>query len=83
MDLGRRTGSESTFSAPKEQQDSAQGFNPGSGIPKRCAQKALRTPRTRGAFRQLAIFQYSKAPSLRVAGFEDEDENEGRSYRDN
>jgi hypothetical protein len=38
------------------------------------AQKAPPTPRTRVQFRQCAILQYSKTPSLRSPGFEDEDE---------
>jgi hypothetical protein len=66
-------------SAPKGQQNSAQGFNPGLGYDKRCALKALPTPRTRGAipnWRSTPTLQHSNTPSLRVAGFEDEDDDE-------
>src|SRR5258707_1474077 len=58
-------------SASKGQQNSAQGFNPGLGYDKRCALKALPTPRTRGAipnWRSTPILQYSITPRGQIRG---------------
>jgi hypothetical protein len=58
-------------SAPKGQQNSAQGFNPGLLVLTRCALKASSTPRTRGAIlnsRSTPTLQYSITPRGRIRG---------------
>jgi len=54
-------------SASKGQQNSAQGFNPGLGYDKRCALKALPTPRTRGAIPNWRSTPMLPPATLRVA----------------
>ena len=54
----------------------AQVFSPGFAIIRRCALKALSTPRGGVQFPIGAVLQHSNTPSLRVAGFEDEDDDE-------
>jgi hypothetical protein len=58
-------------SAPKGQQNSAQGFNPGFnpglGYEKKCALKALPTPRTRGAIPNCRSTPTLPPATLRVA----------------
>jgi hypothetical protein len=41
--------------------------------------KALATPRTRGAIPNCRSTPYSNTPSLRVTGFEDQDEDENEA----
>jgi len=57
--------------APKRQQDSARGFNPGFGISKEGALEALRTPRPQGAIptmRNTPVLQNSMTPLARIRG---------------
>jgi hypothetical protein len=57
--------------APKGQEDSARGFNPGYGKPRGAALKVLPTPRTRGAipnWRSTPTLQYSITPRGRIRG---------------
>jgi hypothetical protein len=46
--------------APKGQEDSARGFNPGYGKPRGAALKVLPTPRTRVQFQIGAVLQHSR-----------------------